>query len=139
MVWALARTVTSCLDLVAAAAAMYTGWAMAEAGLEEQASGLMTNAGGSLEWPIEVVGRCRGRPRAMADSRLMIGLIGGTLAMVQAVAAHTMAMGETLYVLQLQSYSVEDAPQLKSKGVISKTGDNRKDVGVLWWFCMCTW
>ncbi len=45
MVWALARTVTSCLDLVAAAAATYTGWAMAEAGLEAQASRLMTNAG----------------------------------------------------------------------------------------------
>jgi len=46
----------------------------------------------------------------------MIGLISGTVAMVQAVAAHAMAMGETLYVLQLQSYSVEDAPHLKSKG-----------------------
>jgi len=43
----LARMVTSCLDLAAAAAtaAKYTGWAMAEAGLEEQASVLMTNAG----------------------------------------------------------------------------------------------
>ena len=29
----------------------------------------------------------------------MIGLIDGTVAMVQAVAAHTMAMAETLYVL----------------------------------------
>ncbi len=69
----------------------------------------------------------------------MTGLIGGTVAMVQAVAAHTMAMGETLYVLQLLSYGVDDAPHLKSKGLISKTGDNRKDVGVSWWFCMCTW
>jgi len=56
----------------------------------------------------------------------MVGLIGGTVAVVQVVVkkAHTMVMEETLYVLQLLSYGVDDTPHLKSRGVISKSDDN---------------
>jgi hypothetical protein len=45
-------------------------------------------------WPL------RWTTTGVADGRVMIGLIGGTVAMVQVVTAHTTVMGKTLYVLQ---------------------------------------